>query len=766
MPTFTLRDGQFWLDDKPLLIHAAEFHYFRTPRDEWEQRLGLLRDAGFNTVATYIPWLWHETEEGVTDLDGHSHPLRDLAGFLDLAAEMGFWLIPRPGPYIMAETINEGIPPWLFAASPQVAVINQREQPENIVSYLHPDFLARVERWYEAVFAVLTPRQITQGGRGLLIQLDNEMGMPHWVRNMFDINPDTLTRFAAYLEATYGSDLAARYPSDDLPTFLRGEIVAPTAAHGVAIVDDYRRFYRAYLRDYMVRLWEMARANGMDVPPLVNVHGFTNDRGGRTFPIGLSQLIEAIELPGMVTATDVYPMQIDEGNIHQLLFVNEATKAVQNPDQALTSIEFQAGGNCDFSGAQISLYDLHSRLSLSVGMRALNHYLFCDGENDPVLSPVRRHDWGHPVRKDGSTRRHYARYGRLSRVLGSYGEALVRAQPQTVTTVGFLLDNFMTEVNNAFTLPLAAHISHQRDVVLFDFIARGLTLTHRPFDAVELSRATLDPAQRPTLWAMVDKQCPAVVQQKLVAYAEAGGRLLLVGRLSEEDPDGTPATLLRSALGIEQVTSEEPMRETIISAFDYDHVPARFVESYQGDFDAVFARHPNGDAVGFTKAVGAGKVMFFGAGLPADTLDDLDIVHQMATAMGCEPLFSLSEWADVRLSRGEQGSFLYIASYRDDPIETTVTCDGKLLFDGAPMALPPWRGLILPLNWQVRDGVRLDYATGEVTGVHDEGDTLIITLEPPNVVAALILDGYDCGGETGRVTIQATDGKIVLRRLP
>jgi beta-galactosidase len=84
---FYARDGQFWLDDQPQLIHAAEFHYFRTPKEEWPQRLDLLKSAGFNTVAAYIPWLWHQLEENLSDVDGHSHPMRDLAGFLDLAAE-------------------------------------------------------------------------------------------------------------------------------------------------------------------------------------------------------------------------------------------------------------------------------------------------------------------------------------------------------------------------------------------------------------------------------------------------------------------------------------------------------------------------------------------------------------------------------------------------------------------------------------------------------------------------------------------------------
>ncbi|MCA9945930.1 MAG: beta-galactosidase, partial [Anaerolineales bacterium] len=464
MPNFYVNNGQFWLDDQPLLIQAGEFHYFRTPRDQWAHRLGLLKQAGFNAVAAYIPWLWHQLEEDVSDLNGRTHPMRDLAGFLDLATQMNLWIIARPGPYIMAETINEGVPPWVFTNYPQVAFIDQNSAVHNIASYLHPDFLACAAKWYEAVFGVLTPRQITHGGNIIMIQLDNEMGMPHWVRNIFDANPDTATRFADYLHNVYGQELPARYPTQDLANFVQQEILHPSEANGEKIGHDYRHFYRDYLHEYTKFLWQTAQTNGMNVPPIVNIHGFMN--GGKTFPIGLSQLIKVMEMEGMVSATDVYPITIGEANFHQLLFVNETTKALQNKAQALFSVEFQAGGNSDFGSGQSSFYDLHTRLCVSSGMRAINHYLFFDGENDPVLSPVKRHDWGHPVRKDGSLRKHYHRYPKLSQVLHTYGPDLVQAQPQTVTTIGFLLDNFMTEVNNPFTEEATRIITHQREVIL------------------------------------------------------------------------------------------------------------------------------------------------------------------------------------------------------------------------------------------------------------------------------------------------------------
>ncbi|MFC1465149.1 MAG: beta-galactosidase [Candidatus Brachytrichaceae bacterium NZ_4S206] len=767
MQRFRVAEGLFWLDGEPLFLQAGELHYFRMPPEAWAHRLGLLQAAGFNAVATYIPWLWHEPEEGAFDFDGATHPQRDLAGFLDLAARMGFYLIARPGPYIMAETTNEGIPPWVFAHYPQVMLTDQHGRTHAIASYLHPDFRACVARWYRAVFGVLAPRQITRGGRIVMVQLDNEMGMLHWVKNLIDLNPDTLDRFATHLRATYDEHLAACYPAHDLAGFLRAQLMHPTPTYAARVMDDYRRFHRAYLRDYAIFLRDLAMACGLEVPPVVNIHGFGN--GGKTFPIGLSQLAEAMRIEGMVSATDVYPLHISEGNIHHILLVNAMTTALQNWDQPLFSIEFQAGGNQDFSGAQASLYDLHSRLSIACGIRAINHYLFADGENPPEISPVRRHDWGHPIRKDGTTRRHFARYPRLSRTLAAYGQALIRSRPRTVTTIGFTLDHFMTEVNNALTQPETDVLTHQREVILFDFIARGLALTHRPFDAVELSRAALDPARTPTLWAMIERRCDAGVQDALLDYVRRGGQLILVGRMCVESSDGQPCTQLKDELGITEIGGGEPFRSGLIRAFDYTDVPASFIETYAGTFDEVFATY-DGGTTGFVKSLGTGQVMMLGAALAANTLDDLDIFHRMANRMGCAPLFTLSDWADVHLTEGEDGAFLFVQNYQDDPIETTIVCAGKSLFGGHVIRLPARRGAILPIEWRPAPGITIHYLTAEVIGLSTDETGIRIETDPPTFTAELTLAGYRCKAPVfehlsdDRLQVHGAEGKLRILR--
>lgn len=738
MSNLTVHNQRFWIDGRPLLLQAGEFHYFRTPADQWEHRLRLLTQAGFNAVACYIPWLWHQPQPEMIDLSGTTHPMRDLTGFLDLAQRMGLYIIARPGPYIMAETINEGIPPWVFERYPQIALINQRGETENVASYLHPDFLHCAAEWYRAVFAALAPRQITRGGAIVLVQLDNEMGMLHWVRNSFDLNPVAMQHFANWLNAHNGAE-----PASDLVT-LAERLRRAEGAEGAQLVAAYRRFYRSYLRDYARWLLDTAHANGLETPAVINIHGFAN--GGKTFPIGLSQLADALRMPSVISATDVYPGQIGEGTFHQLVLVNAMTVAIQNPAQPLFSIEFQAGGNLDFSNMSSAFYDLHTRLCLSNGMRAINHYLFFDGENDPLLSPVKRHDWGHPVRKDGTLRSHYHRYPLLSRTLASYGEALTLARPETVTAIGFRLDDFMTEVNLPCTQEETNIITHQREVILFDFIARGLALSHRDFTAIELQQATLDPRQTPLLWVMLDTTSDPATERSLVEYARAGGKVVIIGRLRE-------AGELAKALSI-QIASDPPFTPRRVDIFDIVDIPASFVQRYHGELGAVFAT-VDGAPVGFRKTIGNGEIIVLGAAFPIVALDDLAAFNQLADWVDCPAPFTLSQWADVRLSRGPAGDFLFINHYGDDPLETYISYRGTPLCDGHPIHLPARSGAILPLNWRVRPGLTVRYATAEVRSMTEEDGRLGFAFAQPTGFVS-----FEMNGATH--TIPFTNGSILL----
>lgn len=102
------------VDGHPFFVHAAEFSYYRVPKDLWTHSLERFRELGINTIDLHIPWNWHELREGEFDFDGHTSPRRDLRGLLQMISEKGFYLIARTGPSTTDDWKNDGFPEWLF----------------------------------------------------------------------------------------------------------------------------------------------------------------------------------------------------------------------------------------------------------------------------------------------------------------------------------------------------------------------------------------------------------------------------------------------------------------------------------------------------------------------------------------------------------------------------------------------------------------------------------------------------------------------------
>lgn len=150
----------FLLNGQPFKIYSGAVHYFRIAPSEWRLTLLKLKAAGLNTVETYIPWNVHEPEEGQFDFSGRY----DVQRFVELAQELGLYVILRPSPYICAEWEFGGLPAWLL------------KYPDMVVRTNTPRFMAKVEAYYARLFQELVPLQITHGGPVLMMQVENEYG--------------------------------------------------------------------------------------------------------------------------------------------------------------------------------------------------------------------------------------------------------------------------------------------------------------------------------------------------------------------------------------------------------------------------------------------------------------------------------------------------------------------------------------------------------------------------------------------------------------
>ena len=149
---------------------SGEFPYYRMNAGQWKERLEKVRELGVEVLSFYVPWGHHApTAEGI-DLTGVTLDRRDVVGFANLAASLGFSLIIKPGPFICAEFHRGGIPDWLMEKHPEIAMHDSLgrdvvffEDGYALPDLLHPTFLKYVEEWYRTVTEQLLVPLQTQG---------------------------------------------------------------------------------------------------------------------------------------------------------------------------------------------------------------------------------------------------------------------------------------------------------------------------------------------------------------------------------------------------------------------------------------------------------------------------------------------------------------------------------------------------------------------------------------------------------------------------
>jgi len=166
------------IDGKDVFIYSGAFHFFRCPKELWPDRFQKIKDAGFNTVETYVAWNWCERQMPAGLNDFSKVDLKDFDDWLGMAEKYGLNIIVRPGPYICAEWDTGGFPQWLLTKKP--------EQPLRSEVWLRSDdpvFLAWSKHWFDAVCPVIARHQITRKAPGqpgvILFQVENEYDYVH-----------------------------------------------------------------------------------------------------------------------------------------------------------------------------------------------------------------------------------------------------------------------------------------------------------------------------------------------------------------------------------------------------------------------------------------------------------------------------------------------------------------------------------------------------------------------------------------------------------
>ncbi len=719
-----IKEKAFIINNTKTFIYGGELHYFRVPKSDWEDRIKKVKAAGCNLVSTYIPWMWHESEEGKIDLTGITTPERDLKTFLKIIEKHNMYCLVRPGPYVMSELKNHGIPEWINKKYPEVVAKKEdsKNHPTNVVSYLHPTFIIKVDAWYKEVFKIIAPMQITEGGNVIMVQLDNEVGMLQWVTNQADYNEDTLKRLEEYIKRKYTlNELENKFGIfiDDYKE-LTSIIRSPLKGCNIKLQNEFMLFMREYYREYIETLKAIAIKYKINVPFVVNVHGFDSidyAKRGVKYPIGLSQLYEAVKTENIITAGDYYIGNIVHENYHDIVLANAFTDAIQDESQPLFSAEFQGGFQYGIPRLQPTTFDLTTRLCIANGMNALNYYMFVGGENYEDIGLLgKRHDWQAPVSTDGTLKKHYYTIQYLAKVIQAVEKDLLESKKDIRTYIAFYADYYMTEYLNELTVEMYDELKTYRENYLYGGIARGLTLNNIPYGGYDVKKeAIIDPNKIKSLWMLSTHWMDEEIQDKLIQYVKDGGKLVLFPSIPTMDMKGNTCTKLLEAL---QVEIDQTFNNKYVMIEEMDSVGASYIEIYKGEGVKGFAslQDESDKMCAFEKNLGKGKVVMFGIGLELDHFFKDDIVKNLAVRVNNFPATNRNDYIDVsfRSISKTDTRFMFIQNY--DEYEKIMSFDyfGEVLFDGNEITISPRTGLILALNYRIHDSLKIIYSTCEL----------------------------------------------------
>ena len=758
-----LRERRIYIDGEPRIVVAGEVHYFRLMVSEWRDRLLKAKALGCNAIATYIPWLFHEEIEGEIDLVGKTRRETDLGKFIDLCHELGMWFIARPGPFVMAEMKNEGIPYWVAERHPDVVPISwdgKRAESKNL-DYLSSDFLEASRNWYRAVIPVIAERLIQRGGPVIGIQLDNEIGMLAWVTNQPDLSDDTLCQFAEWLitndlDEGYGIDL-------NDPSARAKSLRTPSEAIAPKLVQDYGSFERFRYARYVRTLRGYAEEFGISgIPFTVNIHGSGGGRG-QQFPIGISQLYESYaQADGYLSGSDHYLGDLTRENYQDLYLINAFMAAVARPEQPISSLEFEVGtGDYGETGAIIysgSAADHKVRMSFAQGNRLLNYYLLSGGRNPKLLKPRgdgndriaatgERHGFAAPINPEGEMGANYrALKATTDKVLAIQSQLSTLEEEFDDVSIGFIPDYYKTNLRRpGKSSEIVENLEYIRGPL--EVLSRGMLQLGLRFPAVDIQHRT---PKTKRLAIASSRHMAQEVQQRLVDYMRGGASVLFWGEFPIQDMIGNPCLILADALGLKpgrfaQGTGDY-FPSTAPSGILADEPELRVwrMQTMVGAKE-VFLRHVGTDEpVGFTQSLGSGKAI----AVLGNYACHMNAFHRIFDALGAQPaLTAATESGGVFVTSGKAhggGRIVTLINLDVEPKSVELRENGSRVTD-VPVELGPRGALFIPVGLQF-GSVEVVWATTECQSLTEER----LVFSPNGGNAAVLVRGKEVKSHNAR----------------
>ncbi len=676
-PGVELKEGQYYINGEPFFMYSGELHYFRIPASAWEDRLKKAKQLGLNTVSSYIPWIWHEPREGQFDFTGQTHPERNLEKFLKLVGKYGLKFLARPGPINHGEIKNGGLPQWLLEKPGGICVRRADGRPCDCIwlpSFYKPLYQEAVRSWYGAVMPILVKYQASQGGPVIQTQLDNEIHMQNWLGKVADYNPEATARYQVFLKAGYGDleKLNRVYKTAYTDFSQVQQPAGDPEKEAWPRLWDWARYYRDHYAGYFEFLARLAREkHGLETALSANIAQYVDfnmyGRGWESMANTNVFREFASQVPQVIFGGAFQMRHLDFENFHDIIYSIKAMRNISSSAVPVNCAELQVGVINDRPRIYPSDVELNLKTAVAHGLNGVNGYMTFGGKSpDEIEMRGNYHEWQAPVDASGNWREHAEPLRRFGKFVKTFGKILSRTQTSPDLTLGFDSHYYFTEfLEGGFY----DRVQKERNLQFFDGSARILELLGFNTDLMDLERASLEEIQtRPVIWLFTLDFMSRPVMEKIAAYVQNGGRIILNPRFPVKDERMNADPYLLEQLGI-QVEAVRPMSER--NLFKYQKMQY-MVESdmtlFKEEGVEVLLRNQDGRACGIRRSVGRGEVLAIGFGLYHQYDYMVELLKDLTSRFGLFPVIKKDNWeVHAALLSHEGTGWLYMANFHDAP---------------------------------------------------------------------------------------------------
>jgi len=794
------RNGSLMLDGEEVSVYAGEFHYFRVRAEDWHDRLKKVKEANFNTVSTYIPWNWHEHKEGEFDFMGETDARRNLVGFLELVEKEGLCLLARPGPAIIAEWRNSGIPEWLLDKHPEIRSLDAEGRPTTDkrdcfpdITLLHPTYLRYVDKWYDSVCDILRGHLYTRGGCIIMVQLDNEIHFnTHRFERLngyrYEADPVALDYNPYYVGDTNGPGLfqlwlARKYDhkvellnksySSSFSSFDEVQPPRKKPEHYTELprLFDWFRFKEHTVLEFLNKLRESMVAKGIDVP------FYLND------PFLLTELITCVKdiphyfdgkKPPLIIGPDLYPCISNIETVWKIPLHRSVQK--QGP---IVGYEVDPIYSVDPKELDI-LY----RLMIALGLDGFCYYMLVGGHTPTGYTAWTgdAYEPGAAIGPEGRVGETYSVFKKFGELLSTHGTSLSKAKTESELTLAIYHPYSVcgSSCGDTSQIGFIENVFRSFEYFFVGGLVPLLIKSGIAFDVIDIEDARLEELlEHRVLWVMSMDFMDAQTQRKLANYVKGGGTLILHPITPYLDTEMRPCTILNDEIfraNLKREVKAVPLSARAGSVVETESVGQAYVWDYIASFNLpehseALAFTEDREVCGYLRKAGKGKAILLGFKLrsfyygayeiPFLLSDILRIAGAQKTVQSTNPEVQTisrasEDYAYLFLFNGiinknVVSPFSQRQTYVWNPTKRTkitykLKNGNSVEFPNRmqDISMPGGSALMLPVNCKIAENVVIKYATSEVLATRLSDGRLEIKLQGPEGTRGEIALRIEC----------------------